>query len=369
LSKAAEPVVLVASSEFILKSSAVRRTLEQRLIDDLKFALRRENLDCSRVEKEAARFVVFGTKQNELAAAVCRNVFGVAYAAPAVLLTNPTMEDIVQAILELARQRLVPGKSFAIRAHRSTYGVVSRHGVELEGGSMILRAFKDREVSVDLDDPDLTFYVDLVSADAYVYSQKLNGPGGLPLSAKWRTLAVLDSGPLSVLAALAMMRRGCVVELFIPVSNTIARLSSETQLALARRVGRLVTRPNYKAFLMDIDGSSGRGHMVNAGWRDFVRASAVKFARENRFRGLIFGEISGHLSSLGRYSGLSSLPIFYPLLGLDEEDLAELSRLVGLDAREPLLDWGSGVGSYASQSEMKSLVEELSVPTVREVEF
>jgi len=369
LSRAAEPVVLVASSEFILKSFAVRRTLEQRLIDDLKFALRRENLDCSRVEKEAARFVVFGTKQNELAAAVCRNVFGVAYAAPAVLLVNPTIGDIVQVILGLARQRLVPGKSFAIRARRSTSGVISRHDVELEGGSTILGAFKDGEVSVNLDAPDMTFYVDLVGADAYVYSLKLNGPGGLPLSAQWRALAVLDSGPLSVLAALAMMRRGCVVEFFIPVSNRVISLSSETQLALARRVGRLVTRPNYKAFLMEIDGSSGGRYMANAGWRDFVRASAVKFALENRFRSLIFGDISGNLSSLGRYSGLSALPIFYPLLGLEEEDLTELSRLAGLDARELSLDWDSGVGSYASQSEMKSLVAELSVPLVREVEF
>jgi thiamine biosynthesis protein ThiI len=278
------------------------------------------------------------------------------------------MEDIVQAILELARERLVPGRSFAIRAHRSTSGVISRHGVELEGGSMILRAFEGGEVSVDLDDPDLTFYVDLVGPDAYVYSQKLNGPGGLPLSAQWRALAVLDSGPLSVLAALAMMRRGCVVELFIPVSNTVARLSSETQLALARRVGRLVTRPNYKSFLVEVDGLSGGGHMVNAGWRDFVRALAVKFAGKKRFKGLILGEISGQLASLNCYSRLSPLPIFYPLLGLEEEDLAELSELAGFHECE-LLQWQLAVRSYASQSEMKSLVEELEVPLVREVQF
>jgi adenylyl- and sulfurtransferase ThiI len=135
-------VVLVASSEFTLKSSPVRRTLEQRLIDDLKFALRRENLDCSRVEKEAARFILFGTKQAEPAAAVCHNVFGVAYAAPATLLTNPTLNDILQTILELARQQLTLGKSFAIRAHRSTPGGISRHDVEVEGGCVLSRTVR-----------------------------------------------------------------------------------------------------------------------------------------------------------------------------------------------------------------------------------
>ena len=365
---AAEPVVLVASAEFTLKSSAVRRTLEQRLIDDLKFALRRDELGCSRVEKEAARFVVFGTKDTDLAAAVCRKVFGVAYAASAVLLTNPTLDAIVQSIVGMAQQKLSSGMSFAIRAHRSSSGHVSSHDVEVEAGTGVLRSCKEREVRVDLDDPDLTFYVDLTGADAYVYCHKLNGPGGLPLSAEWKMLAALDSGPLSVLAALAMMRRGCVVELFIPVSNTIPNLTFEAQLALAQRVGKLVTRPSYKAFVMEI-GELPAGWNLVTDWRDFVRASAVKFAREKRFKGLIFGEVAGQLSSLNCYSGLSPLPIFYPLLGLDEEDLTELIRLAALDSRELSMDWDLGGRSYASQSEMKLLIEELQVPSVREVQF
>ena len=365
----AERVVLVASSEFALKSSAVRRTLEQRLIDDLKFALRRENLDCSRVEKEAARFVVFGTRQTDLAAAICRRVFGVAYAAPAVLLANPSLGDIVRSVAEMAGQELSSGMSFGVRAHRSTSGFILSRDVEVEAGSAILRTFKERQVKVDLDNPDLTFYVDLVGVDAYVYCHKLNGPGGLPLSAEWKMLAVLDSGPLSILAALAMMRRGCVVELFIPVSNTIPHLSSEAQLALAEMVGRLVTRPSYKAFVMEIGEPSLGMQPVVLDWRDFVRASAVKFAGEKRFKGLIFGEISGQLSTLTCYSGLSRLPVFYPLLGLEGEDVAELSALAGLDGRELSLQCGRGERAYASQSEMKSLVDGLPVPSVREVTF
>jgi thiamine biosynthesis protein ThiI len=240
----------------------------------------------------------------------------------------------------------------------------------VEAGTAVLRAFKDREVVVDLGDPDVTFYVDLVGSDAYVYCQRLNGPGGLPLSADWKMLAVLDSGQLSVLAAMAMMRRGCVVELFIPVSNFIDHLSPDAQLALAEKVGKLVTRPSYKAFVMEIDDVRNERRLAPAEWRDFVRASAIKFAKENRFKGLIFGEISGQLSSLNRYSGLSPLPIFYPLLGLEEEDLTELSTLAGLDNDESSLGWNSAEGrSYASQSEMKNLVEELQVPSVREVQF
>ena len=369
MSNAAEPVVLVASSEFILKSSPVRRTLEQRLIDDLKFAIRRESLDCSRIEKEAARLVVFGTKQNDLAATVCQHVFGVAYAAPALLLTKPTLDEIAQTILQLAEQQLSPGKSFAVRAHRSTSGSIARHDVELEGGSVVLRAFKEQGMHVDLHDPDFTFYVHMVGDDAYVYCRKLIGPGGLPLSAQWKMLAVLDSGPLSILAALAMMRRGCVVELMIPTSAAIADLSSEPQLALARRAGRLVTRPSYKGFVMEMEKQPRGGDAGNVNWRDFVRASAAKFALDNRFKGLIFGDISGDLSTFRTYPGPSPLPIFYPLLGMEEEDLTELLSLAELDDRQPLSKWGSSGRSSLTQSQIKSLVEETSVPLVREIQF
>jgi len=343
LTKAGESVVLVASAEFILKSSPVRRTLEQRLIDDLKFTLRRHGLECSRVEKDAARLVVFGSRPTEDAAALCSKVFGVSYSAPAQLLMNTSIDAIIEKITEVALQRLPPGSSFAIRSRRSTPGTISRHEVELRGGSSILGAMKDRAVKVDLEAPDVTFYVDLVGRDAYVYIEKLKGPGGLPLSAQWKMLAVLDRGPLSILAAVAMMRRGSVVQLFIPVSDKLGTLCSSMQMALAERISQLVTRPNYAAFVFDVDKflDAESGHVGGAG--RLVRQAAVKFSSDNRFRGVVFGDISGHLSDLSIVSSTDiQIPIFYPLLGLQPDDLTELSRLVGIDESDLLCSMDSG---------------------------
>jgi thiamine biosynthesis protein ThiI len=242
--------------------------------------------------------------------------------------------------------------------------------VEVQGGSRVLRVMKERGVTVDLDAPDVTFYVDLVGSDAYVYTEKLKGPGGLPLSAQWKMLAVLDCGPLSILAACAMMRRGCVVELLIPVSETVPGLSSGVQLALAEKVGRLVTRPNYKAFILEIDLLFAGRLTVGGGWRRLVRAMAVKFARENRFKGVVFGDVSGHLSSLkGSYSTTTQQPVFYPLLGLEEEDLTDLSRLAGIDESELLLKRDLEYRPDESHHEMESHFADLALPSVREVHF
>jgi len=369
MSKAAEPVVLVASSEFTLKSSPVRRTLEQRLIDDLKFALRRGNLECSRVEREAARFVVFGVKQTDTAAAYCSRIFGVAYAASARLLTNPNLDEITTEMVELAQRHLSPGQSFAVRAHRSTSGHIARRDVELQGGAKILSTIKDQGTRVNLDAPDVTFHVDLVGEDAYLYCERLKGPGGLPLSAQWKMLTLLDCGPLSILAACAMMRRGCVTELLVPLSTAIPNLSAKTQLPLAEKLAKLVTRPNHKAFTLEIDELLAARN-PKASWRVWVRAMALGFAQENRFKGVVFGDISGRLPILNSANVASNQPpVFHPLLGLERQDLTELSNLVGIDDSELLAQGSLMDRSIEPQAEIGLKLDELGLSAVQELRF
>ena len=335
-------------------------------MDDLKFALRRSELDCSRVEKEAARLVVFGTKRSEDAAKVCSRIFGVAYATSAQLLTDPSLDDITETVVKMARGCVSQNQSFAVRAHRSTTGVISRRDVELEGGSRVLRELKERDVTVDLDYPDHTFYVDLVGGDVFVYSEKIKGPGGLPLSADWKILGVLDRGAFSILAAVAMMRRGCTVELLIPVSDTLEGFSSISQMGFAEKLGMLVTRPNYKALMLVLDELP---QMLSPGGIESVRRLAVRIARQRRFRGVVFGDISGKLSSLLRVSsGDEGLPVFYPLLGLEWADFEDLARLAGIDASELSREAAFQEEPFQRESSAGSTLEYVA-PSLREVRF
>jgi len=219
---------------------------------------------------------------------------------------------------------------------------------------------------VDLDAPNHTFYVDLVGTDAFVYSERLNGPGGLPLSAQWKMLAVLDRGPFSILAAIAMMRRGCVVELFVPVSDAVERLSRETQRKLAEKLSGLVTRPNYKGFLLEMSELPLEQHTA-AQLDSMIRRMAIKFAREKRFKGVVFGDVSGNLSSLLQMgSEQYDMPIFYPLLGLERNDLEDLSNLAGIDPNQLVSEISF---QYHAENRTASTLEAVETPVVREVRF
>jgi len=330
-----EPVVVVASAEFTLKSSPVRRTLEQRLIDDLRVALARAGFEGFTVGKHAARLVVHGLSESatKLAAECFVKVFGVAYAVPATLLPS-SMDMVLQETVQIAQASLKPGQSFAVRCHRSIPNSLHSREIEIKGGSEVLRAMKDSNVRVDLKKPDVTISVDLAGDRVYAYGNRLQGPGGLPLSSQWKMLAVLDSGPLSILAAYAMMRRGCLVELFIPLSETFPLFKRDRQLELAAKLRALVTRPAYKAYTVKVEPYSDQGSSDFADARWHVRKAALQVAKEKRFRGIIFSDVTGELNldyqTIQTADNKVLSPIFYPLLGLETEDLIEMCRRAGI---------------------------------------
>jgi len=370
LSHPPEPVILVASAEFALKSSPVRRTLEERLVDDLRFALSRAGFTGFRVEKHAARLVVHGLKtmrEAEDGAKSCSGVFGVAYAAPATLL-SASLESVLQSVVELANEQLRSGQSFAIRAHRSESGSLSRREVELKGGSEVLLALKGKGVTVDLEAPDVTIHVDLVGEDAYLYGERLKGPGGLPLSAQWKMLAVLDSGPLTLLAAYAMMRRGCLAHLFIPLSNVNPAFATENQLALARNLRRLVTRPNYKAYTSNCDQlieDIPKGQPNQSTAKFLVRLAAAKFAEEKRFKGIIFADIAGEIALAETLKATApNVTVFTPLIGLTKEDLSEMASLAGISRIESLLEEVSEPWIQPSAAEASKHIDQVRVEQI-----
>ena len=372
MSDLTEPVILVASAEFTLKSSPVRRTLEQRLLDDLRFALSRAGFTGFRLEKHAARLVVRGLKTMREAkdgAKSCSEVFGVAYAAAATLLPA-SLESVLQSVVELADEQLRSGQSFAIRAHRSEPGSLSRREVELKGGSQIILALKGKGVRVDLEAPDVTIHVDLVGEEAYLYGERLEGPGGLPLSSQWKMLAVLDSGPFTLLAAYAMMRRGCLAHLFIPLSNINQAFATENQMEHARNLRRLVTRPNYKAYTFNYDQliqGLPKDQSDQSTAKFLVRLAAAKFAEEKRFKGIIFADVAGEIELAETLRAAApNVAVFTPLIGLTKEDLSEMASLAGISSREYLLEEGSEpwiqpLGAEASKQLSQVQVEQISL--------
>ena len=80
--------------------------------------------------------------------------------------------------------------------------------MEREIGGRIKTA---RGWTVDLDDPELTVHVELLSNEAFYFFGKERGAGGLPTGTAGRVTCLLSGGIDSPVAAWRMMKRGCTV--------------------------------------------------------------------------------------------------------------------------------------------------------------
>src|SRR5437773_709217 len=139
--------------------------------------------------------------------------------------------------MKAAIERQIEGRAFAsfrISARRAfkTYPMTS---VELnrELGRFVVERTGAR---VDLRHGELEIHVEVMPAETFVYADRMEGPGGLPVGASGTVAALLSGGIDSPVAAWRMMKRGCRV-LFVhfhsvpylpPTSQEKARVLVET---------------------------------------------------------------------------------------------------------------------------------------------
>ena len=108
--------------------------------------------------------------------------------------------------------------------------------IEREIGGRIKEA---RGWRVDLDDPDLTIHVELLTDQAFYFFGKERGAGGLPTGTAGRVACLLSGGIDSPVAAHRMMKRGCAVTFVHFHSYPILSRASQEK---ARELVTLLTR-------------------------------------------------------------------------------------------------------------------------------
>ena len=128
-------------------------------------------------------------------------VFGVAYFARA--RSAPLdMEAAARTALDMIAPLRI--ESFRVRTRKSfpTTPVSTREWDRTIGARIQAR----RHLPVDLDHPGLTVHVEVIPKEAWVYVEKIPGPGGLPVGSLGRVAALLSGGIDSPLAAWRIMK-------------------------------------------------------------------------------------------------------------------------------------------------------------------
>jgi len=326
-------VVLVGYGEIGTKSSTVRGKMAARLASNLRALLADRGFDAT-VEAEWPRLYVRTARPGAAADAVAEAP-GVVLARPA-RECEPTLPSIREALCHAARDH--GDGSFAVRARRHGDGHGFTSGdIEREGGAALVEA---TDAPVDLDDPDVTYWVEVRGDRAVVSSRTADGPGGLPLGTHDRAVALISGGIDSPVAAWEMMRRGCAVT---PVYVDLGDYGGADHRARAvETVRRLASRaPDHDMDLRVISMGEVVADLVDAvadtrmlSLRRAMLCAAAVVADEVGAHSLVTGESLGQKSSqtgrnIAATDAAVDYPIHRPLVTRDKKDVVALARELG----------------------------------------
>ena len=193
--------IVIHYGEVTLKRG--RRGYFERLL--LRNLRRMAGVDVKRLQ---GRFVIDlreGMDLDQLLQSIGR-VFGVVWYAPAIKAKD--LDELEERLVELLEE-LNP-RSFKLDTRRSdkSFPMTSMEFSKILGERISSRL----GLKVDLKNPEKTVIVEITEDGIYASHEKIQGPGGLPIGASGKVLALISGGIDSPVAAWFMMRRGCVVD-------------------------------------------------------------------------------------------------------------------------------------------------------------
>jgi thiamine biosynthesis protein ThiI len=312
-----------------------RPTFEKRLGANIASAI--ADLTDAPVERIASRLIVRGLPA-ESVNDVCARIAlqpGVGYASP-VYVTSREQHDLDAASLAAVRE--VPGaQSFAVDSRRSN----TDHPVSsMEMNRIIGQHIVDETgLGVNLDAPDVTAWVEVVGGEAFIFSRKYPGTGGLPVGSAGKVVVLLSAGIDSPVAAWRMAKRGAVV---VGVhfsgqphtSDGSVRLVDEIAHELERfgAIARVYAVP-FGDLQKEISLSVPPDLRVILYRRLMIRVAEAIAAFENG-KALVTGESLGQVASqtlenIAAVDEVAASPVLRPLIGFDKLEIIAQAREIG----------------------------------------
>ncbi|MEQ1681610.1 MAG: tRNA uracil 4-sulfurtransferase ThiI [Nitrospira sp.] len=192
--------------------------------------------------------------------------------------------------------------------------------------------------TVNLKNPDVTLYIELLSREAYCAAEKIEGPGGMPVRVSGKIACLISGGIDSPVAAYRMIKRGCRASFVHFSGRPLVSRASEDKV---RELVQTLTAYQYASRLYVIPfGEIQREIVLNTPppfrvvlYRRMMLRIAQELAREERCWGLVTGDSLGQVASqtpenLTVVEEAAEIPILRPLIGMDKREIIDEAKRI-----------------------------------------
>lgn len=328
-------LIIARYGEVGLKSNRVRKRFENRLKNNIKASIDAE------VNISQARIYVF-PKDYDDALEKLERIFGIVSYSPAVT-TKSTFEDIERDLAlyadKLHEEGLLDENTrFAISCRRVGNHEFSSQEMAAFAGAVVVRKYAS---PVDLTNPELTIYLEVRDGDAYIYHEKIPGPGGLPLGTQGKVVSLVSSGIDSPVATYLMMKRGCQVialycdnqpyttpEALENFNDLIDQLNLYASGAPIKK--RVVKYGDYLSACKDNAPDKMTCVLCKSGMYKLAGKLAKKMNAEAVIDGSSLGQVASQtLPNILATRDDLDVPVLSPLIGLDKLEITRIAEKIG----------------------------------------
>lgn len=312
-----------------------RKFFEEKLVLNIKKSLRSDFFEF--VKRISGRVIVKLTKEGsqnlkEIEQSL-KNVFGLAYFGFAKM-SDQNIKAIKEEVRELMKDK--DFKTFKITTERSKkeFYLTSQQVNEKVGEYIV----KNLNKKVNLKNPDLTCFIEIVEKYAFLYLEKIKGLGGLPVDTGGRAIALLSGGIDSPVAAFYLMKRGVKI---IFVHFHAFPYTSRASIEKAENLVKTLNKYQFNSRLYLIPFAEIQKEILLKTpaklrvvlYRRFMLRIAQEIAKREKALAIVTGESVGQVASqtlenIRVIEEVTDLPVLRPLIGQDKQEIINQAKAI-----------------------------------------
>ena len=230
-------LLVKTASEIALKSVFVRRFFTKKLVQSIRFALKRNKITCKEIIRGGGRLFLFCSDCKK-AQRVLSTVAGIHATAVALYFKGVEYSEIEQQTVAFAEKLLRRGDTFALDVNVANNPAFSGGDLERRLGAVVQKEIEG--LKVKLKNPEKEICIEIREKDFFIYREQALCLGGLPLGAEGNVALLFSGKKDDLLAGFLMLRRGCNVFPVVKKANP----------GMRKAIAKLVPLNGYREFIL-----------------------------------------------------------------------------------------------------------------------
>lgn len=325
--------VLIHHSEIGLKKGNFSY-FEKQLMKNIRKSCKRSDIEVKKLDRHDKRIIGEFEGDKEKIIRALKSVFGIKYFC-FVEEIEKNIESIkkkVESLLKEIKKQGHKNIAFSTKRGDKNFGYTS-----IDINKQLGEVSYNLGLKVNYSNPDRIIFIEIPSSNiVYVYGERIEGHGGLPVSTSGKVLCLLSGGIDSPVAAWLMMKRGCNVDFLHFHTFNDNKKAYNTKI---KKTIEILNKHQFKSKLflipygmyeLSAQGNVKQKYDVTL-FKHYILKVAEKFAKENYYDGIVTGDnlaqvASQTMQNLKATSLGISIPIFRPLLTYDKQEIIDLSK-------------------------------------------